>query len=77
MQEWWKERNQDRKKQERDSSSQNVKKSLGYWLMAHSVDELFKNLFFNQKLESELPKARSPQPLCPLRLASKLYSHLK
>jgi hypothetical protein len=45
--------------------------------MAHSVDELFKNLFFNQKLESELPKARSPQPLCPLRLASKLYSHLK
>jgi len=45
--------------------------------MADSFNEIFKNLFFNPKLESQMPKASSRQQLCPLRLASKRFSHLK
>jgi hypothetical protein len=45
--------------------------------MADSFRKIFKKLFFNPKLESPLPKAISQQQLCPLRLASKRFSHLK
>lgn len=64
------------KKQERDSNSQNVK--ISRWQMAYGywLQECIK--FFKLNLgEKPIAKSKKQTANCPLRLASKHFSHLK
>jgi hypothetical protein len=57
MQEWWKERSQVRKKQERDSNSQNVKNCGKLKAICNKLFEKLIKLFNSLEAYSLVPKA--------------------